>query len=376
MDEMIHPARRMPFAALHAGLIAARDAGLVSEQVDRTGLRLYCYTQSCVYDRKWDEHTLLARGLIIDPAGGRVVATPFPKFFNLGERDDTIPDLPFETYEKVDGSLIIIFWHDGEWRAATKGSFRSGQAEWAFGIVDQSDQSLLIPGTTYLAEAVYPENRIVIHYADAGLVLLAAYDEMGYEMDYAALSALAVRLDWKIAKRHAYASISDLIATARGLPATEEGFVLRFANGLRMKVKGDEYRRIHSLISRITPLAMWDALQAGDDMAAIRKDLPEEFWTDYDSIVGLINERISAIVAATEREAAAVAHLSDKDVGLRLAEFPADVRAFIFPYRKTGDLLTNQRSRQALFRAIRPTGNALGGYAPSYAIGRVLDDAA
>ena len=42
-----------------------------------------------------------------------------------------MPDLPFETMEKLDGSLIIIFHHNGRWRTATKGSFTSSQAQWA-----------------------------------------------------------------------------------------------------------------------------------------------------------------------------------------------------------------------------------------------------
>jgi hypothetical protein len=43
-----------------------------------------------------------------------------------------------------------------------------------------------------------------------------------------------------------------------------QGFVVRFADGLRLKLKGSEYRRIHALISRRTPLAMGEGLNASD----------------------------------------------------------------------------------------------------------------
>lgn len=126
-----HPARRISFDALVNGLAEAKAARLVSEAA-LGNLRIYCYSQSCVFDRQWNEITLLARGLILDVAERRVVATPFPKFFNLGERgDQSIPDLPFETFEKLDGSLIILFHHDGGWHTATKGSLASSQARWA-----------------------------------------------------------------------------------------------------------------------------------------------------------------------------------------------------------------------------------------------------
>jgi RNA ligase len=46
----------------------------------------------------------------------------------------------------------------------------------------------------------------------------------------------------------------------------------------------------------------------------------------------------------------------------------------IFPYRKQGGDLLSGRSRQIGFRLIRPTGNELPGYVPSYAINRPLDE--
>ncbi len=370
---MIHPARQMTFDELQRGLIAARDAKLVSEQIGADGLRLYCYTRSAVYDRQWTPFTLMARGLIIDADKGCIVATPFPKFVNVGERGQPIPDLPFETFEKVDGSLIIISWHRGAWRAATKGSLNSEQARWAGAILAKHNLSALVPGATYLAEAVYAENRIVVRYSESGLILLAAYDTSGGESSFDALCEIGSILGWRTARRHAFSSISDLIAHAGTLPATEEGFVLRFANGLRLKVKGDEYKRIHALVSRVSPLAIWEMMQADDDLQATRRELPEEFWGDFDGITSALNAQITRILTDTKREADAVAALADKDVGLRLETFPAHVRSFIFPYRKqAGDLMAG-RARQALFRSIRPTANNLPGYTPSYAIGRVVD---
>src|ERR1700730_10841903 len=127
----LHPARTIPFRELVDALRSAREARLVSEQASPDGLRVICYTPSCVYDGQWNDVTLIARGLVLDVKNERVVATPFPKFFNAFERGETIPDLPFETFEKVDGSLIIIFWHAGEWKTTTKAAFGSTQAQWA-----------------------------------------------------------------------------------------------------------------------------------------------------------------------------------------------------------------------------------------------------
>jgi RNA ligase len=319
---------------------------------------------------------MAARGLILDPSARRIVATPFPKFFNAGERGQPIPDLPFETFEKLDGSIIIIiFHHRGGWRAATKGAFDSAQAVWAQARLDATDLSSLAPGTTYLAEATYPENRIVVRYDQPALVLLAAYGEDGTELPFDDIIATADRLGWPAATRHAFASVSDLLSHAKDLPRTREGFVMRFSNGLRLKVKGDEYKRIHALISRITPLAMWEAMAAGDDMETIRRELPEEFTDDFDRIVALLGASAAALSERIAVLAGSLEELSDKEVGLRLGSIEPDLRPFVFAYRKQGGKLMEGRSRQALFRAIRPTGNILPGYVPSFAIGRALEDA-
>jgi RNA ligase len=184
------------------------------------------------------------------------------------------------------------------------------------------------------------------------------------------------QLGWRIAKRHSFAAVSELLALAKTLPPTEEGFVLRFKDGLRLKVKGDEYCRIHRLVSRLTPLAMWEAMQAGDDLDAVRRQLPEEFWADFDTIIAILQKQIADLVAAVKAQAETVADLSDKDVGLRLDTFPAEVRRFIFPYRKSGGDLLSGRTRDLVFRTIRPDANRLEGYAPSSAMSRVFDEAA
>ncbi len=374
MSDLIHPARQMPFTALMGGLERARGLGFVHRRVNAAaGLQLFVYTPRCVYDDGWDEFTVMARGLILDEAAGQVVATPFPKFFNVGERRGDVPDLPFEAFEKLDGSLIIAFHHAGSWRAATKGAFDSEQAVWAQTRFDAADLSPLTPGTTYLFEAVYPENRIVVRYKDPALVMLAAYDGDGRELTYDEVLATCQALGWRAARRHEFGSIVDMVSRAATLPRDDEGFVIRFSNGLRLKLKGAEYRRIHALISRCTPLAMWEAMVAGDDMVAIRRDLPEEFWADFDDIVRLLTASIAATEARVAEVAASIAHLSDKELGLSLNSLPADARSYLFGFRKSGTI--TGKSRESLMRSIRPTGNVLAGYVPSYAMGRVLEDA-
>lgn len=362
----------MSFDDLSHELAAAVESGLINTKVHPVlGLTLYTYSRQCVFDRAWDHITGLARGLILDLNNKKVVATPFPKFFNLGEMHETIPDLPFETFEKLDGSLIIIYHYGDQWHCATKGSFFSEQAVWAQQLVRASTFHSLSLGTTYLAEAIYPENRIVIHYPQPMLALLGAYDETGRELAYHEIKRIAERSPFEgdYAERHEFKHVSEI---PRDLPSDREGFVIRFNNGHRLKIKGDAYLRLHRCISRVTPLAVWEMMRDKEDLTAFKRDLPEEFWTDFENILSALYLHLNRIKAEVRRAVEMCSYSSDKQVGLRMDEFGPIVRKLIFPARKGN--MEEGRARLALYGMVRPNANHLEGYTPSSSIERVHSD--
>ncbi len=371
---LVHPAHTISVAELLEQIDEARANRLIYERLGSDGLRLYVYSNHCVYENAWTLPTIAARGLIVDTVEKRIVATPFPKFFNLGERGEPIPKLPFRAYEKLDGSLIIIYHHGGRWRTATKGSFESPQAQWAQARLQTLDLTALVPGTTYLAEGIYPENRIVVRYEESALVMLGAYANDGIELTHEALEVVSDRLGVRMAMTYDYDHVDELAVYARSLPRSLEGFVLRFNNGIRLKIKGDEYKRIHALISNVTPLALWDAMLAGDNLDAIKLELPDEFMGDFDQIIALLQKSLSTLVEKTQAEIERIKDWSDKEVGLKLKSFDPELQGLIFDVRKSGGNLLEGRARRKFFDRIRPTGNDLPGYTPSHAMHRALTD--
>lgn len=372
---MKHPARLVEFDVLWDGLQKAVTDGFVRETKSDDGLSLFVYTEACTYEKAWNEFTILARGLILDPANKKVVATPFPKFFNLTEKPESVPDLPFETFEKLDGSLIIIFCYNGKWRCATKGSFNSTQAQWAQTQVDKVIKNFTFNDrVTLLAEAIYPENRIVVHYDYTDLVVLGGYMPDGDDMGYDTLTTLSKVIGWRLAKRYEYSHLSELMALVPVMTAAQEGFVLRFQDGHRLKIKGDEYCRIHRLISRLTPIAMWEAMMSHDDLEEIRKQLPEEFWTDFDFIIERLSLNMGSLIQEIKAEIKKVEQLSNKEIGLSLDKIPEHIRGFVFAWRKSENPMDDKRILEKLFKAIRPNGNILPGYTPSYAVNQVMSE--
>lgn len=263
----------IPADEMHAAL----DAGLVTrKQHPHLPLSIYTYTRAAQYSRAWTTATLRCRGLIVDDLTHEIVAWPFPKFFNVGEHahgNDYAPPLPddepFEVYDKVDGSLGIVFHYGDRWHVASKGSFTSEQAMWAQARISTSDTRFLIPDTTYLAEIIYPGNRIVVDYGDReDLVLLGAYGPGGQEMylSYAASDWAdigSVVRTWPALPLPELLKLAEANTRPDGTPTSgisTEGYVIRYASGLRAKAKLAEYVRLHKVLTGITERDIWRML--------------------------------------------------------------------------------------------------------------------
>ncbi len=367
-----HPAFNVPFSDLKEGLELECKMGNVNKRT-LGPLTQYTYTQQCTYAGQWNLFTTVARGIIVDETG--IVALPFPKFFNLSENKTDIPDCPFTCYEKVDGSLIIAFFYFGRWYTATKGSFQSDQAIWALNHINKNHIDMhMYPGYTYLFEAVYPENKIVVDYGREELVLLGIYDNhFGTEMNQNWINAFTKNAPFRVVKQYDFEGLNEIITHCSTLPANEEGYVLRYEDGTRVKIKGDEYCRIHRLVSNITPLAIWEMMWKGDNLEFIRKELPEEFLIDFDNIVKILAGQFGNILLKCLLEMRRYFDLTDKELGLILNTLDPDVRKLIFPLRKNNGELT-PKSNETLFRMIRPTANRLEGYIPSSVMNRIQDD--
>lgn len=254
-------------------LAAALDAGHVTRKAHpELPLSIYTYTRTCQYEQVWNRVTTRCRGLVADDATGEIVALPLPKFFNVGEHEagrpyaPGLPDEPFEVYDKVDGSLAVVFHYAGRWRVASKGSFVSAQAAWAQRLLDGKDTSALVPGVTYLAEIVYPQNRIVVDYGERrDLVLLAAFAADGAEVALADAvphwrgigSVVTVWPAMPLAELLALAEANRLPGGRAATGTEAEGFVLRFASGVRAKAKLAEYVRLHKVLTGVSERDVW-----------------------------------------------------------------------------------------------------------------------
>jgi RNA ligase len=252
--------------------------GLLHKQTHPTkDLTIWNYSPKVQYERLWDDITLQCRGLVTN-SKGEIVARPFKKFFNYEEhKPEDIPNEDYVVYEKMDGSLGILFNYENEWIMATRGSFTSPQAIKGKEILDRHDIGAWRKDNTYLFEIIYPENRIVVDYkGEEKLVVLGAiHTETGDEIPDNSLfwtqdSGFEVVMTYKT-----WGETYDLLKEE--IQKDREGYVIKFKNGFRMKIKGEEYKRLHKILTNISNRDIWEYLKDNKSFDELLERVPDEF---------------------------------------------------------------------------------------------------
>lgn len=251
-----------------------RDSGsiVIVDHPDGLPLMICNYTDRCTYEKLWDEVTLQCRGLVVD-RDGDIVARPFRKFFNDTEHaDGEVPwHLPCEITQKVDGSLLIVFAFDGEWHVITRGSWTSSQAIEGRKIIEsQIGFDNLRRFRTYLFEVIYPENRIVCDYGDRREVVLLGVVDTHTGDEYSACEFPSLNPVRMLPMDTDARSLRSIITDR------EEGYVVRFSNNFRVKVKGARYLELHRMISGITSRMVWERLSTGQTLDDVTEMVDEE----------------------------------------------------------------------------------------------------
>jgi RNA ligase len=247
-----------------------------NEHPDDNELWILNYTEKAAYEGHWNNVTLNTRGLIVGPFCN-IVARPFPKFFNYGQVG--CPEIDLDELavvsDKMDGSLGILYKHDGKWAIATRGSFTSDQAVHATQVFRTKYADYVPPkGITLLFEIVYPENRIVCDYGDMDdLVLLGSVDiASGDNWDASQLD-----WDWPGPKAESFPYTTMREALTAPPRAGKEGFVVHLViSDVRVKIKQEDYVLLHKIVTGLNARSVWQAMVDGkvDDLIA---QVPDEF---------------------------------------------------------------------------------------------------
>lgn len=241
---------------------------------DKDGLTIFNYAMNADFN---DPVVQEARGIILDTDMMKVVCWPFRKFGNWNEPyADTIDWNSAQVQQKIDGSIIKFYFHNG-WKIATNGMIDANDAECGQTIgktfadlvkesinypelmgnlLNDMAHSIHVVNFTYIFELVSPENRIVIPYPENRLYLLGVrHNVSGQEIPFDKLPS------WKDFARPAIYPCSDFDGCLKFMnehfnnnpeQITDEGFVVVDKNWHRIKIKTQEYVDLHHKIANHT----------------------------------------------------------------------------------------------------------------------------
>ncbi|UTU08442.1 RNA ligase [Bertelyvirus sp.] len=317
------------------------------------------------------------RGIKFDEYG-MLLARPLHKFFNWGEKPETGLNRvdfsePHVVMEKMDGSMI----HPAVVRDELVFMTRMGRTDVALeaerlflagnDALRHALTSSLVSGFTPIFEYVGLDNRIVEAYAEPELVLLQARDHFnGRYMKLSGLEYLAKEYGVRVAPTYpAFTKHEDVLAVHGR--SEGEGVVLVFDDGLFVKIKTDEYRRLHRIkddVSREHDLARLiidgqidDALPLFDDKTRQQVD---NFAEDLMRGVIVAQGRLRKLVdagAEVDQKTFATVTLKDQPAGLRSCAFSLrksrESADPLTPYQVITDFVRSHTKDAKAFDSIR-----------------------
>ena len=291
-------------------------------------LRIYNYSKKTQYESLWEHQTMVCRGLITD-LNDNIVARGFEKFFNYDSQIHSyMHEYDYTVYEKLDGSLGILYFYEDVPYIATRGSFDSSQALFATEIL-HTKYKHVIPNLdkrlSYLFEIIQPENRIVIDYQDTRDIILIGIIETitGKDIhldhpDYAFL-----KQDFNVVKKINKKSIEAL---CKDDIKNKEGYVILLENGTRIKIKFENYVLLHSLVDTLTNVKIWKMLgdnsyssiieDLTDDMRIWARNIANELICEFKKNKSELIKRFTSILSScitTDR----------KEIALKISKEPA-----------------------------------------------------
>ena len=293
------PGRAAPFSASGRTLVKLIAENYITQKTHPTlPLAIYNYTFQTQSKKAWNPTTRHCRGLVLDDQY-HTIARPLPKFFNLNEEPGELPNGTPDIFEKLDGSMILLFFFADEWQVASRDSFTSEQAVKARDLLQnyQDDMANLDRANTYMLEVIYPRNRIVIDYgaAERLVMLTGIHTATGDEVPLA-------EIPWS--DRPKTYPATDLPAWMEAIDPSQysnhEGFILKWPCGFRVKYKLEEYVRLHRVLTRNQDKDVWECLKNGQPLDNFLENRPDRYYqrvtavqkrllTEYEAILTSVN---------------------------------------------------------------------------------------
>ena len=309
-----------------------------------------------------------ARGIILQKGTWDIVCLPFSKFFNFGEPNAyDLNLLNSIIIEKIDGSIIKVYFYKGKWRVATNGTIEAEDAttyddkttfkDLFFDVLSLTKfeelTSLLYKDTTYLFELIHPMNRVVVDYHEKKeLIFIGArcnisfVDDNIFQLQYQFVDQFdVIRLPKLYAINiHDLSELSAIADKANISGADFEGFVVAETKDFkvigRVKIKSPKYLKLHRLtggegVTNNIINILLDGEQ--DEFEAYVNQLPSYIKDEYDKTKEKFGQLIDQLDSYFKSYKGLSVTLTRKDLALDILKtVPKGWSGFIFTHIDRG----------------------------------------
>lgn len=281
---------------------------------------------------------LSARGIMFDVTDKeniKISSRPMNKFFNIEQGEVDRSNMKLVGYmDKLDGSLISTYLHNGELKLKTKGSIKSEQAiaamEW-LDLPENSEMKNFLKfhteknNLTVNMEWTAPDNQIVLFYPEASLRILNMVNNKNGKI----LTAENIDKENLVnkdifVKSHKIPNMSldNIIESIRNEQGNE-GYILEFSdsegNSHLVKVKNIWYVNLHQIKSNLNTTAkIIETIidETSDDVRVLFAE-DKHFLDNITRLENVVSPRISKIEADIEKFYSDNKKLSRKDYAIK-----------------------------------------------------------
>lgn len=295
-----------------------------------------------------------ARGIIYRKDTLECVCHPFNKFGNYGESYCPIIDWSSaEVQQKIDGSLIKVWFDADKWHISTNGTIDAFKANLSDTLSDKTYGDIflealktaklnfekfteyLIKDHVYLFELVSPITKVVIPYDTTRLYYLGCRDRStDREIRPSEYNPFLDIFETPII--YSLKTLADVEEAAKALPWDEEGYVVCDKDYNRVKIKSPEYVKAHhsGLNGNITKERLLDLILENEQAELLI------YYPEYSKKIDDLENKMSDFKSYIKTLLAQInpSSYSDRKVyAEKVKTYPPIIQPFLFMYKKLDD---------------------------------------
>lgn len=308
------------------------------------------------------------RALILDKSNNfKVVCKSFTRFNDYSPKTNTNFDLSnFKRSEKIDGSLINMWWYDNQWNVSTKSEIKNDNVLKDIGLSINDffwktwkELKYDLPtdtSKTYIFEFKYPSQHQFITHCNKPMIKLIGASDLTTFADID--TDTITDCNWDKIKQETVL-FDDLLKEVSEIDPIEcEGFVIRDINGNRLKVKSPQFDAIALLQTpyETAPLLKLKQMEENNQRRIwdiVRWNGHKNFLTKYPHCLDIYNKslkqykkKLNDIESVWEK----VKDLSNREIGQYLKEKKCEnINGLIFAlYAKKVESVEEYLKKQSL----------------------------